>query len=327
MTVHPTNPNYEYIQYNEDLTLIRSIKDNMFQIQSVMDCLPSNASRKNVNRYFEDPDTIELFDKFKENLRVPKIRETNQTPENAVLKENLSLLKNEEADQTAENDTFKGKLKKEKCEQIPGIYEIRNDVANDLKGTYIHRTLINDFAGWYSKKYKLKLLKFLDDYFQKQMERLAQRNKELTDQIVEKSNIIDEQTIKLQGKNDEIAKKDDVIDELDDEIAEQEQVIAAKEQVIAAKENVIDRKSVRTDIIPPKRLKIFQKKENEYHLSAKQSCVNDDELWERYTFPSALSIKQDVKRHFNKRGRSVIFQEHELPAVEAYITALEQKDD
>ena len=52
-TTETINENYEYIQYNEHLRIIHSIKDDMFQVQSII-----------TNDWFESKTTKEIIDKM-----------------------------------------------------------------------------------------------------------------------------------------------------------------------------------------------------------------------------------------------------------------------
>jgi hypothetical protein len=140
---------YETIIYNDELTLIHSISDDMFQCQSIMKCLGYDRSKYNhLIRYFKIKGTIELIDEIQ-----------SQTP----------------------NQGVSTKMSK------PQIYENRHDLSNELKGTYIHRLLINHFASWYSPKYSYKIQLILDNHFQEQIHVLQQDNGRLQEHINETS--------------------------------------------------------------------------------------------------------------------------------------------
>ena len=53
-------------------------------------------------------------------------------------------------------------------------------MINDLKGTYIHRLLVNDVAYWASRKYAIYTAKLLDSHFEKQREQLTNKIEDLT---------------------------------------------------------------------------------------------------------------------------------------------------
>ncbi|KAI5547008.1 KilA, N-terminal/APSES-type HTH, DNA-binding family [Trichomonas vaginalis G3] len=55
------NEEYEYIQYNKQLRLIRSVKDDMYQMQSIMNAL---RSTKQAYHWFENQQTKELLEEF-----------------------------------------------------------------------------------------------------------------------------------------------------------------------------------------------------------------------------------------------------------------------
>ncbi|KAI5540716.1 KilA, N-terminal/APSES-type HTH, DNA-binding family, partial [Trichomonas vaginalis G3] len=55
------NEEYEYIQYNKQLRLIRSVKDDMYQMQSILNAL---RSTKQAHHWFENQQTKELLEEF-----------------------------------------------------------------------------------------------------------------------------------------------------------------------------------------------------------------------------------------------------------------------
>ncbi|KAI5524111.1 KilA, N-terminal/APSES-type HTH, DNA-binding family [Trichomonas vaginalis G3] len=55
------NEEYEYIQYNKQLRLIRSVKDDIYQMQSIMNAL---RSTKQAYHWFENQQTKELLEEF-----------------------------------------------------------------------------------------------------------------------------------------------------------------------------------------------------------------------------------------------------------------------
>ncbi|KAI5539733.1 KilA, N-terminal/APSES-type HTH, DNA-binding family [Trichomonas vaginalis G3] len=55
------NEEYEYIQYNKQLRLIRSVKDDMYQMQSIMNAL---RSTKQAYHWFENQQTKEHLEEF-----------------------------------------------------------------------------------------------------------------------------------------------------------------------------------------------------------------------------------------------------------------------
>ncbi|KAK8841326.1 hypothetical protein M9Y10_027529 [Tritrichomonas musculus] len=68
----PINDDYEWIQYNKELRVIHSIKDDMYQMQSIIDALDSN---KQAYHYFENQSTKDVLDEFelqKSFLEIPR---------------------------------------------------------------------------------------------------------------------------------------------------------------------------------------------------------------------------------------------------------------
>ena len=66
------------------------------------------------------------------------------------------------------------------------IVQDRPNLPNDLKGTYIHRLLVNDVACWANRKYAIYIAKLLDSYFEKQREQLVNKIDDLTPRAVPK---------------------------------------------------------------------------------------------------------------------------------------------
>ena len=63
-TTQPINDDYEFIQYNEQLRIIHSIKDDMYQVQSIINAC---HSKKRVNDWFESKSTKEIIDEMGKN--------------------------------------------------------------------------------------------------------------------------------------------------------------------------------------------------------------------------------------------------------------------
>jgi hypothetical protein len=87
-------------------------------------------------------------------------------------------------------------------------HEVRSNVDNKVKGTYIHRYLINHFASWYCPRYCYKIQVILDDLMKKEkleleqmIGRIEEEKKavveELTDEISNKSVRVDINNKKL----------------------------------------------------------------------------------------------------------------------------------
>jgi hypothetical protein len=69
----------------------------------------------------------------------------------------------------------------------PPIYENRLGLSNELKGTYIHRRLLNRFACWCSNQYSYKIEILLDNMFSSQIHTLQEDNVKLQDHISQTS--------------------------------------------------------------------------------------------------------------------------------------------
>ncbi len=74
--VEPINDEYEYIQYNEKLRLIHSIKDDMYQMQSI---ITACNSIKQIKHWLENQSTKELLQEFesqKSTLGIPRLEKS-----------------------------------------------------------------------------------------------------------------------------------------------------------------------------------------------------------------------------------------------------------
>ena len=134
----PINEDYEWVQYNKRLRIIHSIKDDMYQMQSIITACNSN---KKVNDWFRNNSTVEL----------------------------LESAKNASAGIPVDEK----------------LYERRDNLANGMRGYYIHRLLVNHVAIWASPTYAWYIMKLLDDVFAKQREQLETTIQEKEETIEE----------------------------------------------------------------------------------------------------------------------------------------------
>ena len=67
--VEKINDEYEYIQYNEKLRLIHSIKDDMYQMQSI---IASCNSKKLCKDWFRNQSTQEILDELRKGEFPPR---------------------------------------------------------------------------------------------------------------------------------------------------------------------------------------------------------------------------------------------------------------
>ena len=133
-TTQPINDDYEYIQYNNQLRIIHSIKDDMYQMQSI---IIACKSKKNAFHWFENKTTQELL-------------------ENA----SLGIPMNEK------------------------LYENRPNLSNELRGTYVHRLLVNHIAMWASPRYSWFIMKLLDSTFERERQDLIEEIRQKQPRLV-----------------------------------------------------------------------------------------------------------------------------------------------
>ena len=71
VTVETINDDYEWIQYNDKLRIIHSIKDDMYQMQSI---LTACNSKKLPKHWFENQSTKELLEHISGSVGIPPDR-------------------------------------------------------------------------------------------------------------------------------------------------------------------------------------------------------------------------------------------------------------
>lgn len=90
-------------------------------------------------------------------------------------------------------DWFKNQSTNELINELMGLgekshtknlYENRPNLSNELKGTYIHRLLVNHVAIWCSPKYSIYIMKLLDSLFEKEREELKNKVEEQKPRMV-----------------------------------------------------------------------------------------------------------------------------------------------
>ncbi|EAX75938.1 hypothetical protein TVAG_053980, partial [Trichomonas vaginalis G3] len=153
------NEEYEYIQYNKQLRLIRSVKDDMYQMQSILTaCFAPDT--KLPKDWFRNQSTIELLNEaqrdilFSENREEQRVGEKPQSPK---------LYENRE------------KLRVGEKPQSPKLYENRENLPNGLRGWYVHRLLVNAVAMWASPRYAWYIYRLLDELHRQEREEMENK--------------------------------------------------------------------------------------------------------------------------------------------------------
>ncbi|EAX82543.1 hypothetical protein TVAG_340180 [Trichomonas vaginalis G3] len=135
------NEEYEYIQYNKQLRLIRSVKDDMYQMQSILTaCFAPDT--KLPKDWFRNQSTIELLNEAQRDILFSENREEQRVGEKP---------------------------------QSPKLYENREKLPNGLRGYYVHRLLVNNVAQWASARYSWYVCKLLDEIHRQEREELENK--------------------------------------------------------------------------------------------------------------------------------------------------------
>ncbi|KAI5541545.1 KilA, N-terminal/APSES-type HTH, DNA-binding family [Trichomonas vaginalis G3] len=150
---------YEWVQFNKQLRLIRSVKDDMYQMQSILTaCFAPDT--KVPKDWFRNQSTIELLSEaqrdrlFSENREEQRVGEKPQSPK---------LYKNSEEQRVGEKP------------QSPKLYENRENLPNGLRGWYVHRLLVNAVAMWASPRYAWYIYRLLDELHRQEREELENK--------------------------------------------------------------------------------------------------------------------------------------------------------
>ncbi|EAX75067.1 hypothetical protein TVAG_411460 [Trichomonas vaginalis G3] len=135
------NEEYEYIQYNKQLRLIRSVKDDMYQMQSILTaCFAPDT--KLPKDWFRNQSTIELLNEAQRDILFSENREEQRVGEKP---------------------------------QSPKLYENREKLPNGLRGYYVHRLLVNNVAQWASARYSWYVCKLLDEIHRQEREEMENK--------------------------------------------------------------------------------------------------------------------------------------------------------
>ncbi|EAX72749.1 hypothetical protein TVAG_280200, partial [Trichomonas vaginalis G3] len=135
------NEEYEYIQFNKQLRLIRSVKDDMYQMQSILTACFA-------------PDT-----------KLPKDWFRNQSTQELLSEAQRDILFSENSEEQRVG----------KKTQSPKLYENREKLPNGLRGYYVHRLLVNAVAMWASPRYAWHVYRLLDEIHRQEREELENK--------------------------------------------------------------------------------------------------------------------------------------------------------
>ncbi len=136
------NDEYEWIQYNNHLRIIRSINDDMYQMNSIINACHSN---KHTDDWFRNQSTIEILEEFMKEDKFKNLDETS---------------------------IFRLKLNTREFPVNRKLIEKRN-ISPKLKGYYVHRLLVNAIAMWASPRYSVMIFILLDKIATEEREQMT----------------------------------------------------------------------------------------------------------------------------------------------------------
>ncbi|EAX83091.1 hypothetical protein TVAG_245390 [Trichomonas vaginalis G3] len=141
------NEEYEYIQYNKQLRLIRSVKDDMYQMQSILTaCFAPDT--KHADDWFRNQSTQELLSEISLDREKPVLPKTHENSEEQRVGKKPVLHK---------------------------THENRKNLPINLRGWYVHRLLVNAVAIWASPRYAWHVYKLLDEIHRQEREELENK--------------------------------------------------------------------------------------------------------------------------------------------------------
>ncbi|EAX91855.1 hypothetical protein TVAG_130680 [Trichomonas vaginalis G3] len=135
------NEEYEWVQFNKQLRLIRSVKDDMYQMQSILTACFA-------------PDT-----------KLPKDWFRNQSTQELLSEAQRDILFSENSEEQRVG----------KKPQSPKLYENRKNLPNGLRGWYVHRLLVNAVAMWASPRYACYIYRLLDEIHRQEREEMENK--------------------------------------------------------------------------------------------------------------------------------------------------------
>ncbi|EAX84439.1 hypothetical protein TVAG_366740 [Trichomonas vaginalis G3] len=135
------NEEYEWVQFNKQLRLIRSVKDDMYQMQSILAACYA-------------PDT-----------KLPKDWFRNQSTQELLSEAQRDILFSENSEEQRVG----------KKPQSPKLYENREKLPNGLRGYYVHRLLVNAVAMWASPRYAWYIYRLLDEIHRQEREEMENK--------------------------------------------------------------------------------------------------------------------------------------------------------
>ncbi|EAX71583.1 hypothetical protein TVAG_542560 [Trichomonas vaginalis G3] len=135
------NEEYEWVQFNKQLRLIRSVKDDMYQMQSILTACFAPDTKKPQD-WFRNQSTIELLN---------------------------------EAENSTTGFLVVAKTRVGEKPQSPKLYENREKLPNGLRGYYVHRLLVNAVAMWASPRYAWYIYRLLDEIHRQEREEMEKK--------------------------------------------------------------------------------------------------------------------------------------------------------
>ncbi|EAY00551.1 hypothetical protein TVAG_286880 [Trichomonas vaginalis G3] len=144
------NEEYEWVQFNKQLRLIRSVKDDMYQMQSILTACFA-------------PDT-----------KLPKDWFRNQSTQELLSEAQRDILFSENSEEQRVG----------KKTQSPKTHENREKLPNGLRGYYVHRLLVNAVAMWASPRYSWYVCKLLDEIHRQEREEM-EKKLQAKDEVIE----------------------------------------------------------------------------------------------------------------------------------------------
>lgn len=99
-------------------------------------------------------------------------------------------------------ETFNGKLSQESASPNSTIFILKEEVSNEVRGTYVHKRLITHIACWCSPEFAWKVSTIVEEFYEREFRSKLMESTEL---IANKDSLINEKTITINNLHNEIS--------------------------------------------------------------------------------------------------------------------------
>ena len=178
-------PEYEFIVLNDDLkNIVRHIPTNTYHCASILHAVAKGETPKRLDKWLNNSDTLLL------------LRELDTNPENSPY-----CSKTPKTLEDLKESLFRYVSNKD-----------MSDKYKYLRGYYCPQILVHELGGWANKRYRIKLLKYLENHYTDDYVQELERKKESLEEKLERMHResmakMDEQSAELRSLREENAEQ------------------------------------------------------------------------------------------------------------------------